>query len=144
MKQVGSAILLYSNENHGQYPMRLHDLLMTQDIGAEAFVCPETDDERATGPTTRAVADALAIGGHLSYVYVGAGLTDRSDPDTVVLYEPLSDHQGKGMNVLFGYGHVDFLAAAEAREVVDRVAAGERPVVWKGPGVRAGPTTMGR
>jgi hypothetical protein len=48
------------------------------------------------------------------------------------------------MNVLFGDGHVDFLAAAEAREIVDRVAAGERPVVWKGPGVRAGPTTMGR
>lgn len=143
MRQIGSAILLYSNENQGRYPDRLEQLILTQEISADLFVCPRTDDDASRGQTTRAVADGLAAGGHLSYVYVGAGLTVSCDPATVVLYEPLANHAGEGMNVLFGDGHTEYLRPAEAREILDRVAAGERPVVWKGPGGRAGPTTRG-
>lgn len=131
MKQIGSAILLYSNENHNLYPTHLEDLLLTEDISADVFVCPCTNDGPATGPTTRAVADALTTGGHLSYVYLGAGLKNDCDADTVVLYEPLSNHAGNGMNVLFGDGHVEFIDAANARQITDRAASGERPVIWK-------------
>jgi prepilin-type processing-associated H-X9-DG protein len=144
MRQIGTAILLYANANQGRYPDRLERLLFAPGLPAKMLVCPVAGDDCARGPTTQAVADALTSGGHLSYVYVGAGLTKGCDQDTVALYEPPANHRGMGMNVLFADGHVAILRAAEAREIADRIAAGERPVVWKGLGVRARPTTQGR
>jgi prepilin-type processing-associated H-X9-DG protein len=130
MKQIGSAILLYSRENQKRYPLGLKELVLTQDIQAGVFVCPSSDAEPATGPTTRVVADALG-GEHLSYVYLGAGLTTDCDPDTVVLYELPENHAGDGMNVLFGDGHVEFVDKVQAGVILDRVATARgRPVVW--------------
>jgi prepilin-type processing-associated H-X9-DG protein len=130
MKQIGMAILLYSNENHNQYPPTLDALIPTEDIGSEAFVCPQTPDTPATGPTTQAIASQLSTGNHLSYIYLGAGLTNPCDPNTVVLLEPLSNHSNSGSNILFGDGHVEFVTLPAARQILDRYANGEHPLIY--------------
>jgi len=37
---------------------------------------------------------------------------------TVLLYEPLANHDNDGMNILFGDGHVEFVHPAEARRLI--------------------------
>jgi len=131
LRQIGQACLLYANAHQGQCPARLEDLILTEDIGSEVFTCPSSNDTPAPGPTTQAVAQSLSAGGHLSYVYLGAGHPIDSNPDAVLAYEPLSNHAGTGMNVLYFDGHVTFLAAPQARQLLQTLNAsppGTKPV----------------
>lgn len=129
LHQIGLGILLYQQDHGGRYPDTLGELVELEGISPACLTCPAADDEPATGPTTRAVVADLVAGGHLSYVYVGRGLTDNTvADDTVVCYEPLANHSGAGMNVLFGDGHAEWVPRAKAVGTVARLAAGERPV----------------
>jgi prepilin-type processing-associated H-X9-DG protein len=127
LKQIGSAILLYSNENRGAYPPDLKTALATQDITSDVFVCPSSNDTPAPGADNKLQAANLGAGGHLSYVYVGAGLTNSASPDAVVVYEPTSNHNADGMNVLYGDGHVAFLPKVQAQHVLDELKDGHNP-----------------
>lgn len=127
MRMIGQGILLYSNENQGAYPPDLPTLLRTQDLTAHVFTCPATNDSPATGSTTDAVAQDLTTGGHLSFVYVGQGMDNRATSETIVLYEPMTNHDSDGMNVLYGDGHVEFHPASEAQYIIDEVSAGHNP-----------------
>jgi prepilin-type processing-associated H-X9-DG protein len=126
LRQIGQGIAMYANENKGAFPDDLATVLLTQDITSEVFVCPNTNDTFAEGPTTRVVATNLTAGGHLSYVYVGKGLTANSPPGAVVAYERQSNHPD-GMNVLYLDGHVEWHTAAEAKTLTDELAAGHNP-----------------
>jgi len=126
MRQIGQAILLYSNDNRGRYPDRLEDLILTQPIGSDEFVCPTTNDSAAPGADPKTQAKNLSAGGHLSYVYVGKGMTNAATPETVVLYEPLSSHSD-GMNALFGDGHVEFFNKQQAQKIITAVQSGQNP-----------------
>ena len=75
----------------------------------------------------QARAQNLSTGAHLSYTYVGQRFTaEMATPAVVLLYEPLSDHE-EGSNFLFGDGHVDFLPAATADQVVKQIQNGINP-----------------
>jgi prepilin-type N-terminal cleavage/methylation domain-containing protein/prepilin-type processing-associated H-X9-DG protein len=120
LRQIGQAILMYANENRGAFPDTLDRVLATQDLTAAEFVCPSSQDSPAPGATNQAQAANLSKGGHLSYVYVGKGMTSKilSSPNvatTVVAYEPLTNHRNDGTNVLYADGHVEFVPAAQAR-----------------------------
>ena len=112
LHQIGLAILLYQQAHGGQCPDTPGQLVRTTEIGPAAFVCPATDDRPSAGPTLRAVADAVDAGpaGHrCSYVYLARGLTAASiTPTTVLAYEPVTNHDRDGGNVLFGDGHVEW------------------------------------
>ncbi len=112
LHQIGLAILLYQQDHGGRYPASLAETAADEAVGTQCFVCPASGDVPSPGPTTRAVTadlDAGPVGGHCSYVYVGRGLTDRTvTPTTVVCYEPPTNHDGYGGNVLFGDGHADW------------------------------------
>ncbi len=114
LHQIGLAILLYQQDHGGAYPDTLGRLAENEQIGAEVFVCPSGNDERSDGATPAAVAadiDAGPAKHHCSYVYVGRGLTDKTETAaTVVAYDPLSDHDDDGGNVLYGDGRVDWQA----------------------------------
>jgi len=126
MRQIGQALLLYANANQGQYPPKLEDLILNENMVSGTFVCPSSNDTPAPGTTPQAQASALSTGGHESYIYI-PNLNSAVSADTVVLYEPLTDHNNAGMNVLFGDGHVEFLGRQSAIGVVGELQAGFNP-----------------
>jgi prepilin-type processing-associated H-X9-DG protein len=126
LRQIGQGVQMYANENHGAFPPDVATLLLTQELTSDAFVCGATNDTRANGPTTQAVAVNLTAGGHLSYVYTGNGLSPQSPPDAVVASELLSNHRD-GMNVLFADGHVQWLSARQGQTLIAELAAGHNP-----------------
>jgi prepilin-type processing-associated H-X9-DG protein len=118
LRQIWQAIALYAQENGGQYPLSLAVLLAHKDITPSMLVCPASSDEAASAPDTAGVVAEVEAAennapGHkhcLSYVYVGRGLNSKTaSKETVVVYEPLTNHDGKGANVLFGDGWVTFI-----------------------------------
>ena len=127
LRQIGQALLLYANDNKGAYPPKLEVLLTTEDITPEVFICPDASDTPAPGATPQQQAAAVSKGGHDSYVYVGANLTNSASASTVVAYEPLTDHANAGSNILWGDGHVSFERSDQAKKIIDQVSAGQNP-----------------
>ena len=131
LRQIGQAMLLWSNEHDGRYPDRIEQLLDVEGTTAEIFVCPAVGDPPATGPTTRDVADQLTSGGHLSYVYLGKGLTRSADGEVVLVYERPGNHAGEfgggGVHMLTGDGNVKWVHELEAERLIAELKAGHNP-----------------
>ena len=130
LRQIGQAMLLYANEYGGRYPDRPEDLLFSPDISPEIFICPSSDHVPATGPSTRAIREAVASGGHFSYVYVARGLTSQeAGPDHVLAHEPRDNHttERPGINVLFGDGMVEYIEEPQASRLLRELRAGRNP-----------------
>ena len=125
LRQIGMCILLFSNENKGKYPDDLGELLKSQDVGMEVFVSPRTETAL---PGNRVGMDAAAqaawVNENSDYVYLGKGMTQGVNPETVVAYEN-SDRVEDGINLLFGDGHVEFLNMDFALDTINR-QAGEK------------------
>ena len=125
MSVIPESLTTVDNANSGRFPDAINDVLL-----ADAFVCPSTNDTPAAGPTTRAVAADLTAGGHLSYVYVGKGLTNAAGGNTlagtVLAYEPLSNH-GDRMNVVYADAHVEWHDPATGGKIVAELRAGHNP-----------------
>jgi prepilin-type processing-associated H-X9-DG protein len=134
LHQLGLAMIMYMQDNNGQYPPSLATLLVDEQITAQVFICPDSADTPATGATTQAIAADLLKPGHCSYIYLGNGLTDKTTPaNAVIAYEPLSNHAAagwKGMNVLYGDGHIDWDDAQTAAKILAKIAATSRPVTF--------------
>jgi prepilin-type processing-associated H-X9-DG protein len=131
-------VLLYARDHNGKYPLKLDDLLEV-DINPEVLVCPESNDTYATGATTKAVLADLAKGGHCSYVYLGAGLSEPCDPAMILAHEKPGHHNDPGMNVLFGDGHVEWVDGKEAAYIRSELSKGFNPPRPKaGAATRAG------
>jgi len=128
LRQIGQAAWLYANENGGRLPDDMADFF-TQDLVPGVFVCPATNDAPAiAAPTTQATGANVEAPGHCSYVYLGKyWMSDELTPHVVLAYEPLKNHQGRGMNVLYGDGHVDWLSAPEAIKLLSELNAGYNP-----------------
>ena len=130
LRSIGQAMLLHAQENGGRYPDRPERLLFSPDMNAEIFVCPSSDHVPATGPTTRAVHDAVASGGHFSYVYVAKEMSaPQAGPSHVLAYEPRDNHDAErpGINVLFGDGHVEYVTEPQASQLIQKLRKRENP-----------------
>lgn len=121
LRQIGQAIVLYANENQGRYPDNFEALLLTMDITSELFICPSSNDDRAQGDTAKDMAARLSHG-HCSYVYHGRGLTTSVPATRPIACEPLANHQGAGINILFADGHVERFTPSEAQKVMRRIS----------------------
>jgi prepilin-type processing-associated H-X9-DG protein len=127
LRQIGLAMVLYANDNGGHYPAMIADVL-EEDIAPVALICPSTTGTPAiTGATTQATAANVVAGGHLSYVILSKGFTSPVPAGAILAYEPLSNHQGKGMNVLFGDGHVHFIQVNDAKKMLAELSTGHNP-----------------
>lgn len=128
LKAIGQAILLYARHHQGRYPDSLGELV-TEGLTPADFICPESDDEPANpAPTTQATIAGIDIPGHLSYIYLAQGRTPTTPRgDLVLAYEPLSNHQAKGMNILFGDGHVEWFNPQLAAKWLPQLSAGHNP-----------------
>ncbi|MCE9552071.1 MAG: DUF1559 domain-containing protein [Planctomycetes bacterium] len=87
-------------------------LIRTQDISTEVFTCPSADSERdtfdqATTPANNANPGSTAIA--TDDVAGGAGPTDTTATQRKA---NSNNHDKDGQNVLFGDGHVEFVATA--------------------------------
>lgn len=118
LRQIGQAMLMYANDNGGRYPDSFEHILLTQDITGEVFCCPSTGVDRAPGETPEQQAANLHKG-HCSYVYHARGLKSDTPATRPIACELLYNHDGAGMNILFGDGHVEFVTAAEAKRLLD-------------------------
>ena len=127
LRQIGQAIMLYANEHQGRYPDKLGDL-MDQDITTAVFICPASNDTDAVpGPTPQASSANVHAGGHLSYIYLGKGLTGTQPATIVIAYEPLTNHNNTEINVLFGDGHIEFVHVPAATTLIAELNAGQNP-----------------
>jgi prepilin-type processing-associated H-X9-DG protein len=117
LRQIGQAILLYSNDHKGAYPPDLGTLIKTEDITAQVFVCPDTG--KSPPPNMQPDEAAAWVNQNSDYVYVGANMTQQTaNPQAVVCYEHDADHGRDGMNMLFGDGHVEFQTLNGAHQLI--------------------------
>jgi hypothetical protein len=127
LKQIGNAAMMYANDNYGAYAPSIEGLV---EYGIPAiFVCPACNDTPAVAAgTPKATAANVLAGGHLSYVYVGKGLTSRTArANAIVAYEPLTNHRNQGMNVLYGDSSVQWLTLPQANAALAELQAGHNP-----------------
>lgn len=128
MRQIGLAIMMYSNqEKNGAFPDSLDKVVTDGFVNSgNVFVCPSSSDTGSATTPQQIITD-LHSSGHLSYVYVGSGLDNKADNNTVVLYEPPGDHRNEGGNFLFGDGHVEFVPRPKAQQMISEIQAGQNP-----------------
>jgi len=113
LRTIGQGVTLFTADHQSHFPGTIEELQFAYDIKPDVYICQSSNDTPATGPTTQTVIADMAKGGHCSYIYAARGLTTATvTPMTVIAYEPLS-HHGNGANVLFGDGHVEFLATTQ-------------------------------
>jgi len=99
LKIVGMSLMIYANQYAGKLPDSLADL---KDLKPEDQVCPSA--------------------GKADYVYVGKGHKQTDfKMDDVLVYEPLENHAGQGMNILYGDGHVEWQKSDEAKKLIDKI-----------------------
>ena len=107
----------------------MEDLLLSdEDLTSEVYVCPSSQDERATGETPQEVARRLSEPGHLSYVYAARGKSRTAGDDVVLAYDrPVNHPVRTGINVLYGDGHVEFESPREVEWILAELGAGHNP-----------------
>ena len=129
LRQLGQAMMIYANVNSAQFPDTLDKLLPY--VSSDALVCPSCDHTPAPGQTPQIQAANLYKGGHVSYVYAGAGYgtntTGVNPATTPVMYEPLTDH-AEGINVLYLDGSVSFLPKGAAQAMLAQQVKRGAPV----------------
>jgi len=128
LHQIGLAISLYAQDHGGTYPDSFAQLMTEEQLTAAVFVCPSSNDEAADGENAAAVAVNLSKPHHLSYVYLGKGKTTATvKDDTVIVYEPLENHQQDGMDVLYGDGHAAWVSRDQAKRLIAKLAPATQP-----------------
>lgn len=118
LRQIGQGLELYAKENGGKYPDDFGLLITKTDLTVDVFVCPSSGEQRASGTTPAEKAVNLLTHGHCSYIYLGRGLGTPVGEDRVVAMEPPENHDGNGMNMLFGDGHVEWYGKQEAEALL--------------------------
>jgi prepilin-type processing-associated H-X9-DG protein len=127
LRQIALGLSLYANDFGGNYPDDFCEMPASEKLIATAFVCNGSNDTAAARPS-----DLLA-GGHCSYIYLGAGLTEKTvKPTDVLAYEPPTNH-GRGYNIVFGDGHVETLKAARGAKLVAAAEAAMKARIRSAP-----------
>jgi prepilin-type processing-associated H-X9-DG protein len=130
LRKIGAALERYTLDNGGRFPESLATLMVVERLEPELFLCPQGEQTAARGQTPQARAEKLTFGRHLSYAYLGRGLSRRSGAGagyaTVMAYERLS-HHGDGINVLFADGRVTFVPEPQAGRMIADLQAGKNP-----------------
>lgn len=122
LRQIGQGIALYLNDHPGPHPDSFAPLIESADINPEVFICPSSNEDRATGNNLQEVLAEFQRPGHLSYVYTAAGLPQNLPSDTVIACEPPNNHEGDGGHVLFADGHVEWFDAKGLASIISIAA----------------------
>ena len=130
LMQLTMALTMYLNANGDVIPQDLDALqrAVQTEMGADTwrlFTCPYAS-ARGHPPCASGALHASW------YVYcVPPGVTNYAQiaaPSRVVCaYEPLGNHDGTGMMVLYWDGHITWEDARQAKRIVDELRAGHNP-----------------
>lgn len=140
LRMIGLGLKMYANANRGDYPPSFRELMLTQEVTADMFVCPIFENAaKAPGSTREELASQVAdpASHYCSYAYAASGLNDKLvTAEDVLAFDPRSNHNGEGMSVLFGDGHVEWVAAsgpaaATYEQLVTDFATGVRPLRFR-------------
>ncbi len=111
LESIGAVLKKYADMHGGALPESLDRLQEISGFSANDFVCAAKELEPR---------DKSASIEEISYVYLGAGLSLPVDPAIPIVCEPLSFHDGQGMNILFGDMSVKWIERDKAADVVTR------------------------
>ncbi len=129
LRQIALGIMMYCKDNNQQYPSEISLLLVTEDLSADVFLCPNTADTKLLDSPAQQAATLLS-GGHCSFVYVGAGFNSAATSDHAVAFEPPNSHE-EFSNVMYGDGHVESQPFQTIVQLVPELEAGHNPPVLR-------------
>lgn len=98
LREIGMSIDDYAEAHEGHFPDSLASLRESE--YSESSACPSQPG--------------------YDYIYYGRDLTWPAGEDVPILAEPLANHEGEGMNILFGDGSARFVDADEAEAILAR------------------------
>lgn len=124
LRQIGLALHLYANHHGGSLPDDFSTLILNEDLSAAVFVCPDGPEEPASGASPQEIAENLKKPEHCSYRYLGKGLSEPLDAKRVLVVESLDNHDGAGMNVVYGDATLEWLDRADAEKLLRRLGLG--------------------
>ena len=114
MRQVSISLMMYADEYKGEYPPDLPALVSEGYLPEPAILqCPAMRDEHAYATSSDSQA---------AYIYIRPeALKEIKDPSThIVLYESPTNHDGRGINVLYVDGHVEFVSYEQLSNELNR------------------------
>lgn len=131
LKVFAHYLELYSNSHSGSYPDSLQTLILQcpQPIPSSLFVCAGSNADPAPETSRSELAASIVNNPErfVSYVYVRTGVNHRSNPNCVLVYEPLHNHHGEWMNILFLDGHIERWESSRAEKLIAELQAGHNP-----------------
>lgn len=123
LRQIGTGMMLYANENRGKYPPTLGELIKTEDMVPEVFHNPRGGNDEPPLPANATAEDiAKYVDEHSDYIYLGAGKNNSSPAEDILAYENPEGLED-GINILYGDGHVEFLAMPDAMREIEKAKA---------------------
>jgi len=125
LRSIGQATMIYASMNRGFLPPSLDVLPPVLGPGAKTvFICPECSGD----PTKKPVTVGVVVTSN--YIYCPPGLTlagIRNASRTVLAYEPLTNHNGRFICVLFCDGHCEVLPPDKAKAAIIDLSTGQNP-----------------
>lgn len=118
LRQIGQALSAYADAHDGRFPDDLGVLVAEEHLDhPEALICPAAHSTPPDQVTSEHVPGLEKP--HLTtYIYFAAGLSMPVGETRVLVVEPLENHQGEGINVLYANGHAEWMHAPEAEKLL--------------------------
>ena len=136
LREISLAMLLYSNSHRGQYPPTFDELVTSGELpkGSPVFACP--------GCSGGFPAKAATVGSVVTSDYVMAPPWNPMPKDfrtlgnlpehLIYVFEPLTNHGGRGIHVPLSDGNVVWLDQPLASKVLADLQRGQNPPPsWK-------------
>src|SRR4051812_35326780 len=117
LRQICMATHMYTNDDKRRAfppdPMLLNKYMRQPDV----WICPQCQQAVADDGVGRAAG---------SYIYLGEKLGPsvykiRKASTTILAYEPLSNHGGRGFNAVYLDGHCDWIPKEQAEAVMQQI-----------------------
>jgi RNA polymerase sigma factor (sigma-70 family) len=129
LRQIGQALLLYSNENVRAYPPTLGDLIRYEAIPPEIFVLPHVDKQPPANVNRQKFGwvqanhqrEELAkwVNANTDFAYYGGGLTSNSAVSTILVAQKVPLSGDTTLSLLFANGR----SVSFPRELVEQLLA---------------------
>ena len=114
LRGICQSMLTYAVVNNDQFPPSFGPLVLDGSISPKSVICPRSPDA-TTVPANMSIQQlAQWADEHSTYIYVYPNKGANADGETIILYEPLSNHNNEGINIAYGDGHISFARRSEA------------------------------